>query len=97
MSYYNTTKETGELLKQSEKKAMTQEKKLRGLFAILVKMSPSQALKYFPKNTPITSVRRGITNLKNEGYLIKTNIKVPGLYGKPEYIYKRKTGQLEMF
>ena len=43
---------------------------------------------YNQTDTPLTSIRRAITNLMNERKLVKTDIKVMGIYGKPEYLYK---------
>ena len=36
---------------------------------------------------PLSSIRRGISNLKKQGYLKKTNETKIGIYGKPEHIY----------
>ncbi len=48
---------------------------------------------------PLTSARRGITNLTKQGKLIKTTTKVIGMYGKPIYKWKRflEKGQQKMF
>jgi hypothetical protein len=42
---------------------------------------------------PITSVRRALTNLTNEDKIIKTDVKVVGLYGKKEHLWRLKTAQ----
>ena len=42
----------------------------------------------FAPATPLTSVRRSITNLRQRGDLITVKEKAPGLYGKPERQYK---------
>jgi hypothetical protein len=42
-------------------------------------------------DTPITSIRRGMTNLTNSGHLIKTDRLITGAKGKPESIWKLKT------
>lgn len=44
--------------------------------------------KVFTPQTPITSVRRSITNLENAGMLKKTEIKRDGLYGRPNYTWR---------
>ncbi len=41
-------------------------------------------------DTPITSIRRAMTNLTNRGNLVKTDAQVTGAKGKPEYIWKIK-------
>lgn len=50
-------------------------------------------------NTPITSIRRSITNLTNEGKLFKTKNQVKGIYDKPNYTWKLlvKEGQRTLF
>ena len=88
-SYYNTNGEKGPDLAKSEEKAQTQEDILMGIFKNKRDLSASQAFKLFPNgNTPITSIRRAITNLTNQGKLIKTQDLRPGLYGKDEHVYK---------
>lgn len=42
-------------------------------------------------DTPITSIRRGMTNLTTRGKLVKTDRTVIGAKGKPENIWKVKT------
>lgn len=39
-------------------------------------------------NTPLTSIRRAMTNLTALGYLIKTDEKRPGEYGELNYCWK---------
>jgi len=93
-SYHDTTRATYEELKENEIKARTQDQ-----FALLVmkeikKMSPSRvwgimvAEGYVNSRTPITSIRRSMSNLKNEGLIRKTDEKVIGPYGRPEFIYE---------
>ena len=100
MSYYNTNKETGETLKTSERKAVSQEQAIYN-FMIDGKStyySPSAILLYlFGNRVPITSVRRGMTNLTNQGKLEKTDTMVMGQYGKMEHCWKIKENQLKMF
>jgi len=39
-------------------------------------------------NVPITSVRRAITNLYNQGVVDKTPRMIDGIFGRPEHIYQ---------
>lgn len=41
-------------------------------------------------NTPLTSIRRAISNLTKEGLLRKTDEQMPGAFGRPEYCWKLK-------
>jgi hypothetical protein len=41
-------------------------------------------------NCPLTSIRRSVTCLMNEGYLIMTGDKRVGGYGSQNFIYKKK-------
>jgi|TARA_R100000734_G_C3301793_1_gene92380 predicted ArsR family transcriptional regulator len=86
--YYNTTNETGEDLKESHKKAESQQEKILDIFKTSKEASPSQVMLALPVGTLITSVRRCITDLTKEGHLEKTTRKRKGIYGRPEYIWK---------
>jgi len=91
--YYNTTNEVGEDLIFYELKATKQKDAVLELFQIHKKLSPSQCLrKYQIKTgkvkTPITSIRRAITDLTNEGSLCETPEKMYGEYGRNEHFWK---------
>jgi len=40
--------------------------------------------------TPLTSIRRAISDLTKEGYLVKTDRMVKGIYGEPNHIWRVK-------
>jgi hypothetical protein len=81
----------GPELAESTKKAKTQEAQLLQMYRMNRQLSASQAWKLYPgKNTPITSIRRGISNLCNAGKLVKTDQMVMGIFGKKEHLYKIK-------
>lgn len=87
--HHNTTNESGEMLDRLESKANIQQDNVLDLFRDFVTMSPSQVFATYPdESTPITSIRRAISNLTRDGYLIKTDKKVTGLYGRPEFQWK---------
>jgi len=90
MTYYNTTHLDGSELKEAHAKAETQEQMIKAIFQRHKELTASDAWSYYTarKRCPLTSIRRSITNLKADGYLIKTNRQKLGMYGKPEYIYK---------
>lgn len=93
MTYFNTTKLIGpELLKEIEN-ANGQSETVIHIFKAIKTGSPSVVHRYFvelKKNVPLTSIRRCMTNLTNNGKLKKTKKTTPGLYGKPEFIWKLK-------
>lgn len=90
-SYHNTTGIQGEQLELFEEKAANQEEIILALFKQTPRMTASECLNRYPcDNTPLTSIRRGMTNLMNKGKLIKTEEKKTGTYGRPEYIYEFK-------
>lgn len=68
----------------------SQEQAVLKIFKDKKKLSASEAWLLYNKkdNTPITSIRRAITDLCSEGELVKTLKTKEGLYGKPEHIYK---------
>lgn len=97
--YYNTTKETKNL-KDYQKKAKTQDETILEFFKVGVRLSPSLI---FPlMNCPVTSIRRSLNTLANPKKVViddnvnihispkieRTDIKIMGMYGRMEYLYK---------
>lgn len=97
--YYNTNKLDAPEKKVATIKTERQEEIIRRLFLKYKNLTPSDAYQKYPDReiTPMTSVRRAITNLKNDGFLIKSDNMKPGMFGKPEHYYTIKSGQLTMF
>ena len=94
-TYYNTTNESKDYVKKQESKSLTQEEEVYSLYEKYNKLSASDAYTVYHNNlkTPITSIRRAITNLSKSGFIHKTKEKKTGLYGKPEYIYQLSKSQ----
>lgn len=72
--------------------AKTQEERIVFLFKLQgVAMTPAEVhtiyRKYYPE-CPITSIRRAITNLTNDGKLVKTNEQVKGNYNLVNYRWR---------
>lgn len=96
MSYFNTTNLKGEELKTSESKALSQDEEVLRLFKTFdaLTLTPERLHKHLqitnPKyaNTPLTSLRRSFSNLKNRGLIEKTETMVKGNYGKPVNTWK---------
>ncbi len=91
MVYFNTTNEND--ISEAVSKAVSQNKIILKLFRINTMLSASYCHSLYlevtgKKTTPLTSIRRGITTLCNEGKLIKTTTKIIGKYGRNECIYK---------
>jgi hypothetical protein len=89
--HYNTTNETGETLKRFEAKAETQEHKIGWLF----KKHPDKDFTPFEvqimldlATTPITSIRRTMTDLTELGVLVKTEKKKIERYGRMNCTWK---------
>ena len=96
-NYYNTPKLTGYELQTEEQHASNQEEIIMQLF----KENPS--LDFTPDevwrtlglfNTPITSIRRAITNLTKKGKLMKTNVQRTGGYGKKNFTWRLAIGDI---
>ena len=90
-SFHNTIEADGQVLIDFEAKAKTQEDVIFDLFNQYNKtdITPDEVLLLCKfENTPITSIRRAITNLTKQGKLIKTNIQRKGQYGKLTYAWK---------
>jgi predicted RNA-binding protein YlqC (UPF0109 family) len=99
-SYYNTNREKGETLINSNVKAKSQEEEVLSIFKERVRLSASEAWKIYAKQgTPITSIRRAITNLCKDYKLVKTEETTEGIYGKKEHVYTllKTSNQLTIF
>jgi Fe2+ or Zn2+ uptake regulation protein len=105
-SFHNTIEARGEDLKAYESRASSQELKILSHFRANVgrMFTPSEIHKklFDPFVTPLTSVRRAVTNLSKAGMLRKTDIKVSGPYGMPEHCWYlppdgKKQSQLTLF
>lgn len=89
--YYNTTLLMGEDLLKEIANAKGQNEKILLFFKNhpINYYTPAQICeKVFSNSIPVTSVRRAITNLTDEGILIKTDKQKPGNYGKLNYCWK---------
>lgn len=85
--HHNTTNETGQQLQQFEAKAKNQDERVLEVFRQQIRsLTPSEVLEIeFSDGTPLTSVRRAFSNLKNRGALVRTDQTATGPYGRPEH------------
>lgn len=95
--YYNTNTLFGPELKQAEEKTKKQEELVMDVFKKLLQpLTPSLVYRYLINNgkinanTPLTSIRRSITYLTQKEELVKTPVKVKGLFGSPEHKWRLK-------
>lgn len=95
--FYNTNAETGTVLAGSYGQARQQRQMVQRWFELHPDryFAPHQIP--MPSGTPLTSVRRAVTNLTEQGVLEKTDRMVQGTYGKQVHTWKLASGQLEMF
>ena len=94
--YYNTNNESGETLVKSKATTVSQEDKIYEYFKTsLIPVAPHCLMGLF-ENTPITSVRRAVTNLEKRGKLVKTERMVMGSYGKIVHTWRLNERQLEL-
>jgi len=91
-SYHNTNKESGEVLLSSEEKAKTQEQVVYEFMEkwYNTEFTAEDISREVIINAPLTSCRRALTNLMNEGKIFKTNNTKDGMYGKKIFTYKYK-------
>lgn len=100
-SFHNTIREEGTELARSERQASSQEERVLTFFQDRPwgGWSPFQIQRLVLPECPITSVRRAMTNLSNQGKLEKSNIMMLERYGKKNH-YWHLAGvkdQMEMF
>ena len=102
-TFYNTLKYEGEKLIESMASCNRQEDLILEYFRQYDYrgFTPFEVWKsLFTPMVPITSVRRGITNLTDSGYLIKTDQQKTERYGKANYVWRYKMPdpeQINMF
>ena len=96
--YYNTNKEKGTKLKETETKVLTQDQFILGIFNTWRSesgLSPSEVeeilIDSYNKNWPLTSIRRAISTLTDADKLTKTSELREGKYNKNEHVWKFKT------
>ena len=103
--YYNTTNQTGKILRLEHERIKTQGVLVLDYFEKhpCEVLSPSEVWdrlmtdKKIRHNTPLTSIRRTITDLTADNKLVKSSETKIGIYGKPEYLWFLQTGQGEIF
>ena len=99
MTHWNTTAETGQTLARYKSNANRQEAAVLALFRrhpnCLLSPSTVCALlnKMLGRQWLLTSIRRAITSLTEQGLLEKTSRKVIGPQGRPEYQWQLSDGQ----
>ena len=91
MGFHNTIHQDGDALCKSRAKANAQEQLILNFFMSNPsgEFTPFEVQKAIDlMHTPITSIRRAITNLTEDDELIKTETQKDGGYGKPNYCWK---------
>jgi hypothetical protein len=104
VTFFNTTNESGPTLAELVAKATSQEEIVRALFEVYpnLKASPFEVRRrVFSREVPITSVRRAMSNLATAGFLVRTEEKAVGEYGRSCYRWARRdqvpSDQLDLF
>ena len=87
--FYNTTGLAGEQLERRIEQAESQEEAVEALFEAhpAAALTPFEVQRAVLPGSPITSVRRAITNLTDQGVLRKTDHQKEGPYGDPNYTW----------
>lgn len=95
--YHNTTNLTGTLLADANRKALRQVDMVIGYYNrhkegtawdVYVHLLAAGSIS---NSTPLSSIRRSISDLKKSGHLEKTEELKPGGYGAAEHIYRLTT------
>jgi len=97
MAYYNTNRETGPTLSLSWGKSNKQENMILEIFSDKMRhtlngLAPHQVrdqiVQRYGKRYPLTSIRRAISNLTDNGKLMKLERMVMGNYGKKVHTWR---------
>lgn len=94
MTYFNTTNAEGRELRDYKDKALAQQHRIMAFFEVAPEFlyTPSEICRLvFDNDVPLTSVRRAMTNLTNDGKLKKNDKKRIGPYGRPEHCWFKRT------
>lgn len=89
--YHQTTPLSGQQLADAIRAATAQDAAILAVYSAGIARTPSQVhsiLTRMGRNWPITSIRRGITNLEKAKALRKTDELRTGPYGKPEHLWE---------
>ena len=97
-AFHNSIELTGNELHTADKKACTQEDKILQFFERKAgkDFTPSEVYQQLtingvlPRSTPVTSIRRAITNLTASGKLIKTGNRRAGTFGTLNFTWTIK-------
>lgn len=94
--FHNTTNENQVEVQQMTVNNARQEEVIIAIFAQHKKLSPTQAHNLYKTisgkyKTPLTSIRRAISNLTTQDRLMQTSEKIKGVFGKSEYIWEFRT------
>lgn len=83
LDFHNTINETGERLTELRENAKTQQEKILQYFFqnSIYCFTPFEVQETILPSTPITSIRRAMTNLTTQGHLIKENEQKVEKYG----------------
>ena len=94
MAYFNTTSQKGVILERNKKKATSQEQRLMVIFREYDRaFTPFDLQKYYSamyNDVPITSIRRALTILTDDGEIIKTSQQSIGKYGRVNCMWRLK-------
>ena len=94
-AYYDTNKEKD--LAQSNNNAISQQIKILDFFKEnMGYRSPEDIQRLVLPKSPLTSVRRAMTNLTRSKHLVKTSHMVKGNYGKMVHTWRLNEGQMRM-
>lgn len=91
MTFHNTNKLAGKELDSAKDAAQSQEEKIFEFFLANPqgRYAPHEIWdRVFDQKPPLTSIRRAITNLADNGSLVKTSTMIRGLYGQPTYTWQ---------
>ena len=96
MPYYNTNNLKARLLIHALTKAETQYQKVKIIMNCYGKMTASEVHEFFSNKTPITSIRRAMSDLQTDKFLIILDETKESPLGSTEHFYQ-VNNQLNLF
>ena len=90
MTYYNTTHQAGEQLKKYQDQTIKQEERLLMFFQDHSdqRFTRAELHKLILQEAPVSSITRGLANLKKQGSIVRTEEQKSGDYGRPQHCWQ---------
>lgn len=94
MTFYNTTGETGYKLKKYQRQSIKQEERILNFFHEHpdAEMTRPELHEHVLTEAPVSSITRALSDLRDQGKLVRTTRKRQGTYGRECHCWRLANG-----